>query len=36
LRARTTASAWAWIAAVAVPLMLIEPALWNRYPLLQL
>jgi hypothetical protein len=35
LRARTTASAWVWIAAVAVPLMLIAPALWNGYPLLQ-
>jgi hypothetical protein len=35
LRARITASAWAWIAAVAIPLMLITPALWNGYPLLQ-
>ena len=35
MRARTTASAWVWIAAVAVPLMLIAPALWNGYPLLQ-
>ena len=35
LRARTTASAWVWIAAVAIPLMLIAPALWNGYPLLQ-
>jgi hypothetical protein len=35
LRARTTASARVWIAAVAIPLMLIAPALWNGYPLLQ-
>jgi len=35
LRARTTASAWVWIAAVAIPLMLLAPALWNGYPLLQ-
>jgi hypothetical protein len=35
LRARTTASAWVWIAAIAVPLMLLAPALWNGYPLLQ-
>jgi hypothetical protein len=35
LRARTTASARVWITAVAVPLMLIAPALWNGYPLLQ-
>ena len=26
---------WVWIAAVAIPLMLIPPALWNGYPLLQ-
>jgi hypothetical protein len=35
LRARTAASAWVWIAAVAIPLMLLAPALWNGYPLLQ-
>ena len=35
LRARSTASGWVWIAAVAIPLMLIAPALWNGYPLLQ-
>ena len=35
MRARTTASAWVWIAAVAIPLMLLAPALWNGYPLLQ-
>lgn len=35
LSARTTASAWVWIAAVAIPLLLLAPALWNGYPLLQ-
>ena len=35
LRARVTDSAWVWIAAVAIPLMLLAPALWNGYPLLQ-
>jgi hypothetical protein len=35
LRARATASPWVWIAAVAIPLMLLTPALWNGYPLLQ-
>ena len=30
-----TASARVWIAAVAVPLLLLAPALWNGYPLLQ-
>ena len=31
----TTASAGVWIAAVAIPLLLLAPALWNGYPLLQ-
>src|SRR3954465_3755418 len=36
LRARTAANARsAWIAAIAIPLMLLAPALWNGYPLLQ-
>jgi hypothetical protein len=35
LRARATDSAWVWLSAVAIPLMLIGPALWNGYPLLQ-
>ena len=35
LRARVTDQAWVWIAAVTIPLMLIAPALWNGYPLLQ-
>ena len=36
LRARTIVdSRSGWIAAVAIPLMLLVPALWNGYPLLQ-
>jgi hypothetical protein len=36
LRARTIVdSPSAWIAAIAIPLMLLAPALWNGYPLLQ-
>ena len=34
-RARPADSAWVWVSAVAIPLMLIAPALWNGYPLLQ-
>jgi len=35
LRARVADSRSAWIAAIAIPLMLLAPALWNGYPLLQ-
>jgi hypothetical protein len=35
MRARVTDSAWVWMPAVAIPLMLVLPALWNGYPLLQ-
>jgi hypothetical protein len=35
LRARIADSRLVWIAAIAVPLMLLAPALWNGYPLLQ-
>jgi hypothetical protein len=35
LRARIAYPGLAWIAAIAVPLMLLAPALWNGYPLLQ-
>jgi hypothetical protein len=36
LQARTAAGAGsAWIAAITIPLMLLAPALWNGYPLLQ-
>jgi hypothetical protein len=35
LRARGADSAWVWIAAASIPLMLIAPALWNGYPLLE-
>ena len=34
-RARAADPAWVWMAAVAIPLMLVLPALWNGYPLLQ-
>ena len=35
MRARVADPAWVWMSAVAVPLMLVLPALWNGYPLLQ-
>src|SRR4029077_20133833 len=37
LRARAAGSAWVWVwaTAVIIPLMLLAPALWNGYPLLQ-
>jgi hypothetical protein len=35
LRARRTYSTSVWISAIAIPLMLVAPALWNGYPLLQ-
>jgi len=35
LRARAVDSALVWMSAIAIPLMLIAPALWNGYPLLQ-
>src|ERR1700733_13836062 len=35
LRARVTDSARVWTAAIAIPLMLLAPAFWNGYPLLQ-
>jgi hypothetical protein len=35
MRARVTDPAWIWLSAVAIPLMLVLPALWNGYPLLQ-
>lgn len=35
LRARLADSRLVWIAAVAIPLLLLAPALWNGYPLLQ-
>jgi hypothetical protein len=35
LRARTADTRSAWVAAIAIPLMLLAPALWNGYPLLQ-
>jgi hypothetical protein len=35
LSARQADSAPAWIAAIAIPLLLVAPAIWNGYPLLQ-
>ncbi|MCP3409542.1 hypothetical protein [Bradyrhizobium sp. CCGB01] len=35
LRARAAGSFWLRLAAGALPLLLIAPAFWNRYPLLQ-
>ncbi len=35
LRAHVADSRLVWIAAIAIPLMLLAPALWNGYPLLQ-
>ena len=35
LRAVQNDSVSAWMAAIAMPLMLIAPAIWNGYPLLQ-
>src|SRR4051812_40237960 len=35
LRAHATDPAWVWLSAIAIPLMLVGPALWNGYPLLQ-
>jgi hypothetical protein len=35
MRARVTDPAWIWLSAAAIPLMLVLPALWNGYPLLQ-
>ena len=35
LRARTAGSIWLRLAALALPLLMIAPAFWNGYPLLQ-
>jgi hypothetical protein len=35
MRARAADLAWAWTSAVILPVMLLAPALWNGYPLLQ-
>jgi hypothetical protein len=35
LRTRVVDPAWAWTSAVIIPVMLLAPALWNGYPLLQ-
>jgi hypothetical protein len=35
LRARAANPVWVWAIAIAIPLMLLGPAFWNGYPLLQ-
>jgi hypothetical protein len=35
LRARTAESGLIWAAAIAIPMLLLAPAIWNGYPLLQ-
>ncbi|HAR13737.1 MAG: hypothetical protein CFE30_21610 [Bradyrhizobium sp. PARBB1] len=35
LRARLTDARSVWIATIAIPLLLLAPAFWNGYPLLQ-
>ncbi|MDE2601852.1 MAG: hypothetical protein KGL62_05715 [Bradyrhizobium sp.] len=35
LTARPTSSAWALVSALVIPLLLLAPAIWNGYPLLQ-
>ena len=35
LRARPADSSWVRVSAIVIPLMLVAPALWNGYPLLQ-
>ncbi|QOZ29949.1 hypothetical protein [Bradyrhizobium sp. CCBAU 51753] len=35
LRARRAETRSVWIATIAIPLLLLAPAFWNRYPLLQ-
>jgi hypothetical protein len=35
LTARPAGSTWVWISALVVPVLLLAPAIWNGYPLLQ-
>jgi len=35
LHARAASPVWAWVVAAAIPLMLLAPAFWNGYPVLQ-
>ena len=35
LYARAAAAPWAWIAAIVIPVLLLAPAIWNGYPLLE-
>lgn len=32
---RSTEAPWAWIAAAIIPILLLAPAIWNGYPLLE-
>ncbi len=35
MRARRAESSLVWLAAIAIPVLLVAPAIWNGYPLLQ-
>ncbi|WP_245269882.1 hypothetical protein [Nitrobacter hamburgensis] len=35
LYTRAAAAPWAWIAAIVIPVLLLAPAIWNGYPLLE-
>lgn len=35
LHRRSTEAPWAWIAVAVIPVLLLAPAMWNGYPLLQ-
>jgi hypothetical protein len=35
LPVRRTDSSWVWVLALAIPVLLLAPAIWNGYPLLQ-
>jgi hypothetical protein len=35
LRARLVETGQVWAAAIAIPILLVAPAIWNGYPLLQ-
>src|SRR6185437_344848 len=32
---RAAEAPWAWIAAIIIPVLLLAPAIWNGYPLLE-
>ena len=35
MRARLVETSQVWVAAIAIPILLVAPAIWNGYPLLQ-